>query len=56
MSFEKLLMSQKAFKESLSNVLLLWDDGSEEYEPLEIAIRANQVNLAAYFKPLTVSF
>ena len=40
--------SHKDYKGSLYNVLLLWDDGSETYEPLEMVIKDDPITLAAY--------
>ena len=40
--------SHKDYKGSLYNVLLLWDDGSESYEPLGMVIKDDPVTLAAY--------
>jgi hypothetical protein len=40
--------SHKDWKGSLYNVLLLWDDGSETYEPLEMVIQDDPVTLASY--------
>jgi hypothetical protein len=40
--------SHKDYKGSLYNVLLLWDDGSETYEPLTMVIKDDPITLAAY--------
>ena len=40
--------SDKDYKGSLYNVKILWDDGSETYEPLEMVIKDDPVTLAAY--------
>jgi hypothetical protein len=44
----RLRKSRKDWKRSLYNVLLLWDDGSETYEPLEMVIKDDTVTLASY--------
>jgi hypothetical protein len=38
----------KEYEGTLYNVLLLWDDGSEKYEPLEMVIKDDPVTLASY--------
>jgi hypothetical protein len=38
----------KDYKGSLYNVLLLWDDGSETYELLEMVLKDDPVKLASY--------
>jgi hypothetical protein len=40
--------SHKDYKGSLFNVLLLWYDGSETYEPFNMVIKDDPVTLAAY--------
>jgi hypothetical protein len=40
--------SHKDYKGSLYNVLLLWDNGSETYEPLDMVIKDDPVTIAAY--------
>jgi hypothetical protein len=40
--------SHKDYKGSLYNVFILWDDGSETYEPLEMVIKDDPVTLTAY--------
>jgi hypothetical protein len=40
--------SHKDWKGSLYNVLLLWEDGSETYEPLDMIIKDDPVTLASY--------
>jgi hypothetical protein len=39
--------SHKDYKGSLYKVLLLWDDGSETYEPLEMVIKSCSLNSQA---------
>jgi hypothetical protein len=36
--------SHKDYKGSLYNVLMLWDDGSETYQPLEMVIKDDSIN------------
>jgi hypothetical protein len=40
--------SYKDYKGSLYNVLLLWDDSSETYEPLDMVIKDDPVTLVVY--------
>jgi hypothetical protein len=40
--------SPKDYQGSLYNVLLLWDDGSETYKPLDMVIKDEPVTLGAY--------
>jgi hypothetical protein len=40
--------SHKDYKGSLYNVFLLWDIGSESYEPLEMVIKDDPVTFASY--------
>jgi hypothetical protein len=39
---------KKDWQESLYNVLLLWEDGSDTYDPLEMIIKDYPVTLASY--------
>jgi hypothetical protein len=45
---DPLKKSHKDYKGSLYNVLLLWDNGSETYEPLDMDIKDDPATLAAY--------
>jgi hypothetical protein len=45
-----LKQSHQDYKDSLYNVLMRWDDGSESYEQLEMIIKDDPVTLATYAK------